>query len=381
MARFSGVAAAVQGSAIHLKFALDAPAVIGWQIFDPATGAYLVEGKWSDAKDTNIDLSVTLPAEDGPYQVHVAPVEDRSRFILIEAHVAEGRTLTSAPRVTTAAALRRARLIDAIPKAFTYPVRGIWGNRRLIVSMVKRDILSRYRGSIGGAVWTFLSPLLMMLTYFFVFGIVMKARFGADTSRTGYVLYFLAGMLPWLAFVEAVGRSPQVIIEHRNFVKKLVFPVETLPVNLMLSGIVTEAIALVIFLVFLLVARGGIPATALWLPTVVIPQMLFTVGLCWILAALGVFLRDLTQITQFLLTLWFFLTPILYSEANLPPLAAQIMQWNPVVVLVHGYRSIFLDARAPDFGTLAVFTIGAGALAVVGHAWFHRLRKSFADVI
>lgn len=381
MARFSGVEAAVQGISIQVKFALDSPAVVGWQIFDPLTGAYLVEGQWSESRDTDVDLKVTLPAEDGPYQVHVAPVEDRSRFILIEAHVAEGRTLTSAPRVTTASAMRRARLMDSIPKAFIYPVRGVWRHRKLIVSMVKRDILSRYRGSIGGAVWTFLNPLLLMLTYFFVFGIVMQARFGADTSRTGYVLYFLAGMLPWLAFVEAVGRSPQVIVEHRNFVKKLVFPVETLPVNLVLSGIVTEAIALVIFVVFLLVARGGIPATALWLPAVVIPQMLFTVGLCWILAALGVFLRDLTQIAQFLLTLWFFLTPILYSEANLPPLAAQIMQWNPVVVLVHGYRAIFLDGQPPAFGTLALFTLAAGALAVLGHAWFYRLRKSFADVI
>src|SRR6201999_2333481 len=101
--------------------------------------------------------------------------------------------------------------------------------------------------------------------------------------------------------------------------------------------------------------------------------MLFTVGLCWILAALGVFLRDLTQIAQFLLTLWFFLTPILYAEDKLPPLAAQIMQWNPIVVLVHGYRAIFLDARPPDLVTLGLFTIAAGALAVLGHAWFYRL--------
>jgi lipopolysaccharide transport system permease protein len=230
-------------------------------------------------------------------------------------------------------------------------------------------------------VWTFLNPLLLMLTYFFVFGIVMKSKFGADDSPTNFVLYFLAGMMPWLAFVEAVGRSPQVIVEHRNFVKKLVFPVEILPVNLVFSGIVTEAIALVIFLLFLLAARGGIPVTALWLPTIVIPQMLFTVGLCWILSALGVFLRDLTQIAQFLLSLWFFLTPILYPEASLPPLAAKIMQWNPIVVLVHGYRSIFLDAKPPAFGTLAVFTISSAVLAVLGHAWFYRLRKSFADVI
>src|SRR5579862_5126361 len=108
----------------------------------------------------------------------------------------------------------------------------IWRNRRLIASMVRRDMLARYRGSFAGAMWTFLSPLLLMATYCFVFGFVLHARLGNDASATGFVLYFLAGMLPWLAFSEAVGRAPYVIWEHRTFVKKVVFPVETLPVNL-----------------------------------------------------------------------------------------------------------------------------------------------------
>src|SRR5207249_9648560 len=130
------------------------------------------------------------------------------------------------------------------------------------------------------AIWTFLSPLLLMTTYFFVFGIVMGARFGADTSRAGYVLYFMAGLLPWLAFAEAVGRAPSVIPDYRNFVKKLVFPLETLPVNLVIAGLMAEAFALAIFLVFLGAARGPIPATALWLPVVLIPQLLLTLGVC-----------------------------------------------------------------------------------------------------
>ena len=110
-----------------------------------------------------------------------------------------------------------------------------------------------------------------MATYFFVFGVVLRTRFGADTSRSGFVLYFLAGMLPWLAFSEAIGRAPSVIVDHRNFVKKLVFPLETLPVNLVSSGFVTEVFALVIFALFVLFARGGLPVTALWLPALVDP--------------------------------------------------------------------------------------------------------------
>ena len=188
----------------------------------------------------------------------------------------------------------RARSLDqAIPKAFLYPPRSLWRNRKLIRSMVRRDILARYRGSFGGALWTFLNPLLLMATYAFVFGVVLKTRFGADTSGIGYVLYFLAGMLPWLAFSEAVGRAPYVILEYRNFVKKLVFPIETLPVNLVISGAVTEVLRAGDLLRRHSAARHSIPVSVLWLPVLVVPQLLLTVGLCWFLAALGIFVRDL----------------------------------------------------------------------------------------
>src|SRR5258708_3431445 len=180
--------------------------------------------------------------------------------------------------------------------------------------MSRRDILARYRGSFADVFWTVLDPSLMMATYFFVLGGVLHSRFGADTSPTRFALCFLAGMLPWLAFSEPAGRAPHVILEHRNFVKKLIFPLATLPVNQVLAGLVTELFAAVVFLVALLLIRGAIPETVLWLPVLLIPQLLFTMGLCWFLAALGVFARDLGQIMGFLLTLWFFVTPICYEE-------------------------------------------------------------------
>jgi lipopolysaccharide transport system permease protein len=219
-----------------------------------------------------------------------------------------------------------------------------------------------------------------MLTYFFVFGVVMPARIGNDTSRTGFVLFLLAGMLPWLAFSEAVGRSPYVILEHRNFVKKLVFPLETLPANLVLSGLVTEAFLMLIFLVALLILRGGVPLAALWAPAVLLPQILLTLGVCWFLAALGVYARDLPQIAGFLLQLWFFLSPILYQESQLVRVAP-VLRFNPILTLVRAYRAMFLENRAPDFASLAGLAAVSAAVAILGHAWFHRLRKSFPDVI
>jgi len=374
--------AAAEGAAIHLRFRLEQPGVIGWQLYDPSTGAYLQEGEWSEMTGRDADLRISLPAEEGAYSVQVAPVKDRSRFIEIAARIGTAGNLEiGTPRVLTASSVRRARLLRAIPKAFLLPSRSLWRNRKLIGSMVRRDILSRYQGSFGGTLWTFLNPLLLMATYFFVFGVVLRTHFGADTSRSGFVLYFLAGMLPWLAFSEALGRAPYVILEYRTFVKKIVFPLETLPINMVISGAVTEAIGLVIFMIGLFAVRGAIPASVLWLPMLLIPQILFTAGLAWILAATGVYVRDLGQVTGYVLTLWFFLTPICYPESSLPSSALPILRFNPLFVLVRAYRAVFLENQSPSMrGMLGLWIIGA-AVAVMGYAWFHRLRKSFADVI
>ena len=220
-----------------------------------------------------------------------------------------------------------------------------------------------------------------MLTYFFVFGIVMNAHFKDDPSRTGFALYFLAGMLPWLAFSEAAGRAPFIMVEHRNFIRKLVFPVETLPVNVVVSGLVTEFFGVILFGVALLLIRGRLPWTVVYLPLLILPQVLFTAGICWFLAALGVFVRDLGQVIGYLLTVWMFLTPIFYSEESLSQVAPGLMKKNPLYVLVHSYRAILLESRSPDWRSLGWMTLASVVIFILGHAWFYKLRKSFADVI
>ena len=361
--------------------------LVGWQVFDPETGRFLEEGEWQPAHGGRI--AIDLPPEAGRYHIYVSRIDGErgwayargAPFTFLDVRVADSTAQVYGSQTTTLRALRMRRLPAALRKAATLPVHSVAANRRLIQSMVRRDILARYRGSFGDVFWTVLNPLLLMSTYYFVFGIVLQARFGADPSRSGFVLYFLAGLLPWLAFSEAIGRAPTIVPEHRNFVKKLVFPVEILPVNLVVAGLVTELFALGIFLLFLIGARGGVPWTAVWLPVLVIPQLLFTLGLAWLLAAVGVFIRDLGQVIGFLLTLWFFLTPICYPESALPPAAAAILTKNPIYVLVRGYRAVFLESRAPDAGGLLAFTVLAALLFFAGHAIFYKLRRSFADVI
>jgi lipopolysaccharide transport system permease protein len=365
---------------------------VGHHLFDAESGTLIVDGaRVHPERDIapgewlHIALDFELPAEDGRYQVRLSPMRENVcwyyekgwEFLALDAGVKDGAATLGRVRVTDREKLRRERELRAVGRAFVYPVLTIWRNRSLIRVMVRRDILGRYRGSFGGSFWTFINPLLLMLTYFFVFGVVIR---DPKLSRSEFALYFLAGMLPWLPFSEAAGRSPGVILEHRNFVKKLVFAVETLPVNLVVSGLVTELFAVVLYCGFLLAIRHGIPPTIVWLPVLIVPQVLFTLGVSWFLAGLGAFVRDLGQMIGFVLTVWFFVTPICYPERQLLE-RAPLMTRNPMYVLVRAYRAIFLENHAPAFGALWKFSLLAILVFVLGHAWFYKLRKSFADMI
>lgn len=369
---------------------------LSYQVFDAESENLLIDGPrnaFARAVEpggaVNAKVTIELPTESGSYRIFVSPLKEGEAwffergtpFPLIAARVASGAVTYCSARVTSLARLRIRRFFRGIKRAFVYPVRAMVQHRSLIRSMVRRDILGRYRGSFGGLFWTVINPLLLMVTYYFVFGIVLQTRFGSDDNPANFLLYFLAGMLPWLALSEAVGRAPTTVIEHANFVKKLRFPVETLPVNLVTAGLVSELFGVIIFLVSLY--GFGRPPTAevAYLPLILAPQFLLTLGLCWFLAATGVFFRDLGQIIGFVLTIWFFTTPICYPEESLPQSMRWLFELNPMYVLVNAYRSIFLEASPPAFRPLAILTAASAALFILGHAWFHKLKKSFADMV
>ena len=368
---------------------------LGYHLFDDPTGTLVVDGERTPLHvdprgKRRFEMTVATPPEPGEYSVYVSPMREHVAwyydrgwpFLLIGFEVRDdGSTVLRRWRVTEKRAVRSRRMVRSVGRAFWLPFASIWKNRGLIRTLVRRDVLGRYTGSFGGAFWTVLNPLLMMLTYFFVFGVVMKTHIGNDKSLTAFALYFLAGMLPWLAFNEAVARAPFILLEHRNFIKKLVFPVETLPVNVVMAGLVTEFFGMILFALALVLIRGRVPWTLVYLPLVIVPQVMLTAGLAWFLAALGVFVRDLGQIIGYLLTVLMFVTPIFYPENALPPFAAAIQTFNPMFALVHSYRAVLLDAAAPDWQSLGWLALAAATMFLLGHAWFYKLRKSFADLI
>src|SRR5262245_51634994 len=244
-AGFKDLNASASGRAVDVRFLLENRSdevwrkrdgfCLGWQVFERGGTSYLAEGEWVEAGEQlapgegrTASVHVELPEEDGQYDVYVSPLSEDGwhyrahwPFVLLSAVVEDGAARVEGIGVTTIGRLRRKGLGGRLLRGLAIPLTSLWGHRGLILSMARRELAARYRGSMGDVAWTILHPLLLMLTYFFVFGIVLKTRLGGDDSRSGFVLYFLAGMLPWLPFAEAVGRAPSVIPEHRNFVKKL----------------------------------------------------------------------------------------------------------------------------------------------------------------
>jgi lipopolysaccharide transport system permease protein len=333
-----------------------------------------------DARKIAEGWAIELPEDDGNYVV-LGFRPSGSGLLAFDVDVTGGSPVLIRSTATSPSARRLRLWARTMRRALFYPVVSIWARRSLIRSMVRRDIAGRYAGSHAGVFWTVIHPLLMMLTYAFVFGLVLRTRFAGDDRPSSFVLYFLAGMLPWLPFSEAAGRASVVIVEHANFVKKLVFPLEILPVNLTFAGLFSQFFAVLIFFAALLMFGRDIPPTAFYLPLLLVPQVLFTLGLSWVLAALGVLVRDLGQLIGFLITVWFFLTPICYDEAMLPQAYHGLFALNPFYVLVRAYRAVLLENAAPDWNAFLWLTLVSAGLFWAGYAWFHRMRRQFADLV
>ena len=373
-ARFSEVAASIVEDRLLVKRGSPEQGLFKYEVRDRQTDTVLDDGE-------GVDLEIPLPEDDGDFAVLVtSATEATGSLLFLHVVVADGSPRLAGQRTTTAAALRRSRFVPRLARGVIQPFRSIWRNRSLIRSMVRRDIAGRYAGSHAGIFWTVIHPLLLMLTYAFVFGLVLKTRFGNDDRPSSFVLYFLAGMLPWLPFSESAGRAAGVVIEHANFVKKLVFPLDILPVNVVFSGLFSQFFGILVFFGALLLFGRDIYWTVLYLPLLVIPQLLFTLGVCWLLAALGVLFRDLGQLMGFIITVWFFLTPICYDESLLGQYH-WLFALNPFYILVRAYRAVLLEQAAPEWHSLFWLSAASALVFLLGYGCFHRTRRQFADLV
>ena len=255
-------------------------------------------------------------------------------------------------------------------------------NRDLIASLIKREVIGRYRGSVMGMMWSFFNPVLMLAVYTLVFSVVFKARWvgGAD-SKMEFALVLFAGLMIFNLFAECVNRAPGLILSNVNYVKKVVFPLEILIWIAIGSAAFHLVVSLAVWLIFYFVFIGFPPLTILLLPLVILPLILLTVGLSWLLASLGVFLRDMSQVIGVITTVLLFLSPIVYPVSALPENYQPFVWINPLTLIIEQARDIMIWGRSFDWGTWLISCAVSIAMAWLGFAWFQKTRKGFADVL
>jgi lipopolysaccharide transport system permease protein len=258
----------------------------------------------------------------------------------------------------------------------------LFRHRPLLLQLIRREIESRYRGSMLGVLWSFVTPVLMLAVFTFVFSTVFQAKWGNDVGdRAHFALMLFPGMVLYAFFSEIITRAPGLIVANPNYVKKIVFPLELLSAIAVGSALFQACMGLLVVAAFAVALNGSLPGTAWSLPLVLAPFVIMLVGLGWLLSSLGVYLRDLGQLTGVLATGLMFLSPVFYPLEALPPAWRSWAHLNPLTLILEQTRAVLLLGQRPDVAALAVYAVGATTFAAAALYWFQRSRKGFADVL
>ena len=270
----------------------------------------------------------------------------------------------------------------AAPISLKALCKSIVRNRNLIRQMVKREVVGRYKGSMLGLFWSFANPILMLGVYTFAFSVVFKARWGGgEETRAQFAVILFVGLIVHGLFAEMVNRAPSLILANVNYVKKVVFPLEILPVVALGSALFHSMMSLGALLFATLFISGTLYSTVLLIPFVLLPFIVLLLGGAWMLASLGVFLRDIGQIAAVLTTILMFLSPVFYPLSAVPEQLHPLILANPLTFIIEQARAVLIFGKMPNWYGLGLYFVAAGVFAWLGFAWFQKTRKGFADVI
>jgi len=263
-------------------------------------------------------------------------------------------------------------------------LRNLVVQRSLLFQLVRRDFTQRFVGSAGGWLWGLIHPLVLLLSWTFIFKVCMRVPLPPGAVTQNYTIWIFTGFLPWLLFQETVQRSASCLLDHSNLITKTVFPAEVVPVSVFLSSLMNHLLALLLAIVAIGFWLKYFSLMVLTLPIYMLLLGLFAVGIGWIVASLQVYLRDTVQVVSVVLTLWFWITPIFINIGQIPPkysFPRFLMRVNPMTYLVTAYRDRLLTTAPLDLGDLAVLAAYAAATFVIGGLFFRHLRRGFADVL
>jgi len=246
---------------------------------------------------------------------------------------------------------------------------------------VRRDFQQRFVGSAVGWIWGLIHPLVLLVSWWFVFGRLLQFKLPPSAVTDNYPLFLFAGMLPWLLFSDTVQRSATCLLDQANLITKTVFPSEIVPVSVFLSSVVSHCLALGLVIAAAGVMLNKISVFLLLLPVYVLAIGLLAVGVGWIVASLHVFQRDTAQVLAVILQFWFWLTPIFLTEDRYTGKAHWLLVANPLYYIVRSYRFLLLTSRFPDLVDLAVATAYGVAAFLLGGLFFRYMKRGFADVL
>lgn len=256
-------------------------------------------------------------------------------------------------------------------------------HRNLLLNLAKRETIGKYKESLFGSMWSILNPLLMLVIFTFVFTHIFKSRWGVavDTGSISYSVILFAGLIVFNLFSECFGKAPTIIINNQNFVKKIIFPLEILPVVSILSALFQACISFAILLVYIAVESGGVPWTTLLLPVALLPFVFFLLGLMYWLSATGVFVRDIGQTIGIATTGMMFISPIFFPASSFPERWRFLANYNPLTYPIEQTRGLLVFGNGIDWSTWAIYLCFSIIFCATGFAWFQKLRTGFADVL
>lgn len=269
-----------------------------------------------------------------------------------------------------------------------YPVdplsaaRSLTRNGGLLWELTKRDFVGRYKGSVLGLAWSLFNPLLMLAIYTFVFSVAFNARWGtSDEGKVDFAIVLFSGLIIHALFAECLVRAPTLIASNANYVKKVVFPLEILPLMTMGSALGHFLVSLSVLIAFCVLSGAELHLAGLLLPVLLLPLLLMILGLSWLLSSLGVYLRDFAQVISMVTTISLFLAPIFYPISALPATYQSLLVLNPITLPVMQLRGALLWGEPINWFAWAVSLVVGLAIFYLGFAWFQKTRRGFADVL
>jgi lipopolysaccharide transport system permease protein len=255
-------------------------------------------------------------------------------------------------------------------------------NRFIIHQLARREILSRYRGTIFGILWSLLTPMLMLAIYTFVFGFVLEIRWPVQAGgHAEFASILFSGMIMHSFLSECLMQSTTLITGNSQYVKKVVFPLEALAWVTTSTALFQSIISIAVLFVYLIVIGHEFHWVVLLFPLPVCALYLMCIGIVWFVSAAAVYLKDLGHIMGVVSTILFFMAPILYPKDALPNELLPFLYLNPITYPIEQLRDIVLWNQAPDFAKLSIYLVSGFLFSWVGLLWFHRARKGFADVL